>query len=293
MVVETERPRTRCARINATPTVVPRPDDHVAILCDKIRELQHQWKCLQWTHLSLQSRCRNLLIRYYAAEHDCSGSKPTPEVKDKAKRTLRLLLRVKPCATPPDLAPHLLAARRLLAPYLASIQPIAEAQARMKKEIRMEVRGLPCTEWVQSTPGFNFDTLAAVVGIVGDLSRFPTPGKLKVMASIGFVDGERQRRVKGNPVKAKRMRFSPLRRGVLSAMANGAQMGRLEPWRTIYEERKKKEEVTRPDISKIHRHDSALRVVACKMLVALWSQWRRERGMYHWAEDYLKTEEVD
>jgi hypothetical protein len=264
---------------------LPRPDDPIASeLCPRIRAIWQQRQDLLRAEKRLENQCRAILIRYFSAHVEYTGHEPPKEVKDRAAATLKLHRRKRPPALSGEDAAHFATTGSLLAPFLAALGPIQAALAEREQELESLAAELPLADWIAETPGFALMSLAGIVGFAGDLSRFPTPGKLEVMMSIGFVGGERQRRVAKDSERAVAMRFAPERRAFLYTLAKGAMMNRSEPWRSIYDQRKTLEETTRPDASKGHRDNSALRVTARHMLRAVWREWRRVRGMYHWPE---------
>ncbi len=70
------------------------------------------------------------------------------------------------------------------------------------------------TNWVETTAGFGFGSLAAIVGEAGDLGNYSTPAKLwKRMGLAVMGDGQRQRKVTG--AAAREHGYSPPRRSVM------------------------------------------------------------------------------
>jgi hypothetical protein len=164
---------------------------------------------------------------------------------------------------------------------------------------------MPGYKWAESVKGFGVGNFIYLVGEIGNLADYPVPMALLVWLGIGTVNGERQRRVSGDPAKAKEMRYRAERHAVAWRLGSslmqlnweyvrdengtilldeeGNKVKRDLEYRQLYLQRKEYElarmenedDPGRPK-SPMHAHRRAMRYMTQRALIHLWQAWRKD-----------------
>jgi hypothetical protein len=165
-------------------------------------------------------------------------------------------------------------------------QALEEKAAQSAKQLEKLAKQLPVWPWVESVRGAGAMTLGQVVAECGDLSLYDGPAKVWKRMGVGIVDGERQRRVAGNPELAKRMGYSPKRRAMVYNIACSLVKGNKGNYYAYYREvkaaatergwDKQKSKPPYPGASGTNRAEQhALRLLGKRYLRDLWREWNR------------------
>jgi hypothetical protein len=154
----------------------------------------------------------------------------------------------------------------------------------LRKQVQAEqlmlVTRLPVYDWALSIRGFGLASLAAIVGEAGDIGKYGNPAKFWKRMGLAVIDGERQRKVAGNPELAERHGFRPQRRAEVHVIGENLIRQKSPGYYELYVARKEYEQ-TRPDPVPylIVAHKRALRYVEKRLLKKLWSAWRVGTGV--------------
>lgn len=161
-------------------------------------------------------------------------------------------------------------------------------------------------DWIEAQRGIGLPGFARLLGVTGDISRFPTVSKLWKYLGLHVVDGHAPKRKKGESWTHTECGFWHLRTckpdcktdhhpncvegGIGTAYAPQGRVlchqlgeaivkvGGDGPYRRAYDERKAYYERERPDWTQAHRHNAAMRF-AVKLLVRnLWQEWHARSG---------------
>jgi hypothetical protein len=138
-----------------------------------------------------------------------------------------------------------------LGPLLESRALIGHNRKEVEKLLRGLARQLPIASWAKTIYGFgiNGTGLASIIGEAGELTRYTneadevierTVSKLWKHMGLAVIDGQRQRRVKGDVAEAERQAYSARRRavmwnvgkGLIGFMGNGPRLAVNEPVET-------------------------------------------------------------
>jgi hypothetical protein len=179
---------------------------------------------------------------------------------------------------------------------------------------------MPGYKWVESVKGFGVGNFIYLVGEIGNLADYPVPMALLVWLGIGTVNGERQRRVSGDPAKAKEMRYRAERHAVAWRLGSslmqlnweyvrdengtilldeeGNKVKRDLEYRQLYLQRKEYElarmenedDPGRPK-SLMHAHRRAMRYMTQRALIHLWQAWRKDLRD-NWGDHPLRRDDV-
>jgi hypothetical protein len=170
---------------------------------------------------------------------------------------------------------------------------VAEERDTKERRLRELAKDLPAADFVTDTPGFDWLSLALIVGDAGDLSAYANPAKLWKRFGLAVMpDGGAQRRVKDAKL-AVEFGFAPQRRALIWAIGQAvffAQSQRTDketgeikreagPYRVLYDERKALEKKKAPDAPPILHDKRAHRYCQKRLLRELWKAWRRPSAL--------------
>ena len=161
-------------------------------------------------------------------------------------------------------------------PLIAAQRPLIDTRSAYEKQLGKLGKRLPIAHMADQIKGVNYNTLATIVGEVGDMSAYEkgVAGIWK-RAGLAVIDGERQRKKAGDAALIHG--YSPSRHAVfwnvggalLKAQGKDENAG---PYRMIYDERKAYE---RPRVeSDGHAHNRAMRFMVKRLLKDLWQSWK-------------------
>lgn len=198
-------------------------------------------------------------------------------------------------------APEYLERATLIVDGLEKIERLIES------DIRKAIKQHPLAPWIEAQRGIGLPTFASLLGVTGDIGRFPTVSKLwKYLGLHVTPDGTAPKKVKGqgwthtdcqhlhlatcpktcttdhHPNCAPGVMgtaYSPRGRTVacfnIGEMGIGHQSKGSGPYRAAYDAKKAYYEAERPDWPQIRRHKAALRYAAKEFIKALWVEWMR------------------
>ncbi len=167
-------------------------------------------------------------------------------------------------------------------------------------------------DWVEHDDqfGIGLPGVAAIVGEAGDLSNYEYPMKIWKRFGLAVIDGERQRRVANDPMKAIEHGFNPLRRSLMFTLGDSivkrkpTEKNDFKPCRlhALLEERKEYErgrdtivkykdkktgKMVEKPISVGHIHARAKRYVEKRILCDLLYAWHEAYGINEAAYNHV------
>lgn len=147
-----------------------------------------------------------------------------------------------------------------------------ELENELDKDIAKEVKGNELVDRMTKVKGVG-DILAAKVISMIDISRADTVSSLWRYAGYGLTDGERDRPTKGEKlVYNKRLKTT-------CYLVGGSFLKCNSPYRRIYDDAREYYEANRPDWTKAHQHNAAMRKMIKLWLSHLWLIWRQVEGL--------------
>jgi hypothetical protein len=174
------------------------------------------------------------------------------------------------------------------------------------RELTKLVKGHFMADWIAEQRGIGLPGFARLLGVTGDISRFPTVSKLWKYLGLHVVDGHAPKREKGVPWTHTDCTFAHLLTckpdcktdhhpncipgGVGTAYAPQGRvvchqigdaivkMGAGGPYRRAYDEKKRQYEEGRPDWTQARRHNAAMRYAVKELVKNLWIEWHIRRG---------------
>lgn len=190
-------------------------------------------------------------------------------------------------------------ARVVVAQYHAIEKAIDRELTKLAKQHFM-------ADWIAEQRGIGLPGFARLLGVTGDISRFPTVSKFWKYLGLHVVDGHAPRREKGvawthtdctywhlatcKPDCATDHHpncgpgipgtaYSPQGRVVCHQLAEAiVKVGGDGPCRRAYDEKKAYYEAGRPDWSQARRHNAAMRYAVKELVKHLWVEWHTRRG---------------
>lgn len=128
------------------------------------------------------------------------------------------------------------------------------------------------TDFLKKTKGIGGLLAAGLVNLV-DIKKARHISSLWKFAGLDVVNGKAPRLTKG-----QKTTWNPLMRQLCWKIAKSFIMTK-SPYRKFYDERKKLEEKTHKDLTKIHRHNRAMRFMIKRFLADFWIAWRKIEGL--------------
>lgn len=269
-----------------------------------IDEIQEQWRQRQIWHRaekSLTLQARALCRRFAFVLLGSSAS--LKAVKDEAAKIYESALGDRSHA----FADNALAA---MLPLCAARDGLATERKRVEKRLKLLAGQLPAARFVEETKGIALNSLAAIVGEAGDLSRYPDRdrpakhGPAALWKRLGFAPydglaGSTWKRDSWRPRALSKDEwienpFSGQRYAVMHEIAlalhhaqcegkakSGTAYGRPKgEYGAAYVRRREHTAVTHPDWTAQHAHFDALRYMMKRLLRDLWKAWRQaSQGM--------------
>lgn len=197
-----------------------------------------------------------------------------------------------------------------LSDYAAPARAIVAEYDTIEKAIDRELTKLTkqhfMADWIAAQRGIGLPGFARLLGVTGDISRFPTVSKLWKYLGLHVVDGRAPRREKGVPWTHTDCTFGHLAAckpgcatdhhpncvpgGIGTAYAPQGRVvchqigeaivkvGGDGPYRRAYDEKKAYYEAERPDWTQARRHNAAMRYAVKELVKNLWIEWHARRG---------------
>jgi len=131
----------------------------------------------------------------------------------------------------------------------------------------------PAWPWLQKVKGIGPVLAMQLLGLIGDVGRFPRESKLIRYAGLAAVDGKAERVVKG-----EKRHFNPELKKTIYLIGDSF-IKQNNPYRQIYDEAKRYYAANRPDWWKKRVHYAAMRIMGRIFLSHLYLVWRKEAGM--------------
>lgn len=169
-----------------------------------------------------------------------------------------------------------------------------------------EVKKHFMADWIAEQRGIGLPGFARLLGVTGNIDRFPTVSKLWKYLGLHVVDGHAPKREKGVPWTHTGCTFAHLRtckpdcvtdhhpncspHGVGTAYAPQGRVichqigeaivkvGGDGPYRRAYDEKKVYYEAERPEWTQARRHNAAMRYAVKELVKNLWIEWHTRRG---------------
>lgn len=191
------------------PYAVAAPDERFSDpLVGQIRAL---WRRRQRWHRAEKS----LLLQSSAI---CRGFVGVNGKADKAglENASKLLKRIEECTSTDDEIDAAISC----APLLNARNQIGKERAACEKVLAKLAKQTPCAEFIEDTKGVGLQSLAAIIGEAGDLSKYKSVSGLWKRLGLAVIGGERQRK-KADAIAAKEHGYDPQRRSVMFNIGGG------------------------------------------------------------------------
>ena len=147
-----------------------------------------------------------------------------------------------------------------------------ELENELDDDIREAIKGIEIIERMVEVKGVGEILAAKVVSMI-DIQRSDTISALWRYAGYAVIEGKSERRVKGELSHYNgRLKSACYLIGTSFLKSNS-------PYRRIYDDAKTYYEVNRPDWTKAHRHNAAMRKMIKMWLSHLWLVWRQIEGL--------------
>lgn len=201
-----------------------------------------------------------------------------------------------------------------LATTREAVAPPIKRRATIEKEMVKIVKKLPVHQWQKSVHGFGELALAVIIGECGNPSAYSHADKLKKRFGLAPYSGKSYstwRRDGGLSAEDWTIGgYNPKRRAEIYAVteplfrAQGRREEKeledgtvrpeqppMEPYGALYYRRRQHTAETHPEWKKIQSHMDGLRIMAQRLIVDLWSEWRQAKAGAHKADDPLPAAE--
>ena len=147
-----------------------------------------------------------------------------------------------------------------------------EAEKNIQNYMKVEIKDHPAWEWLQQVKGVSH-TLACKLLSMLDIRIAKHPSSFWKFCGLGVTNGERDKLVKGETAPySKRAKTTMYLIGSSFLKCNS-------PYRKFYDEAKEKYQKEKPDWTKGHIHNAAMRKMEKIFLVCLWDIWRVAEGL--------------
>jgi hypothetical protein len=141
------------------------------------------------------------------------------------------------------------------------------------KRMAKAVKEHPVYPWLNNVKGIGPTLAAKLLGLIPDIESFTTVSKLWRYCGLAVVNGKAER-----PIRGERLRYNPRLKTTMYLVAS-AFLRANSPYRRVYDEARSYYEATRPDWTKAHVHNAALRKMEKVFLAHLWEAWREAEGL--------------
>jgi hypothetical protein len=148
----------------------------------------------------------------------------------------------------------------------------AELEKEADEDIKDLVTGMPIIDAMVAVKGVGYLLAAKVVAMI-DIERADTVSALWRYAGYGVNDGEREK-----PVKGEKLHYN-IRLKTTCYLIGSSFLRSNSPYRQVYDDAKVFYEANRPDWTKAHRHQAAMRKMIKLWLSHTWQVWRKLEGL--------------
>lgn len=167
-----------------------------------------------------------------------------------------------------------------------------ELEALASNDIAELVDGVPIVEALCKLRGVGKILAAKLVSMI-DIGRADTVSALWRYCGYAVIDGERER-----PTKGEKLHYNARLKTTCYLVASSF-LRAGSPYRQVYDSAKEKYQAGRPDWTKAHIHNAAMRKMIKVFLSHLWLQWRTleslpVRDLYveeHLGHEHISTPE--
>lgn len=191
-------------------------------------------------------------------------------------------------------------------PARAVVKQYEEIEKGIDRILSKEVKKHFMADWIADQRGIGLPGFARLLGVTGNIDRFPTVSKLWKYLGLHVVDGHAPKRVKGVPWTHTNCQgghlltckpecttdhhpnctpdgigtaYAPQGRVICHQIGEAiVKMGAGGPYRRAYDEKKTYYEGERPDWSQARRHNAAMRYAVKELVKNLWVIWHERRS---------------
>lgn len=125
-------------------------------------------------------------------------------------------------------------------------------------------------QWVKDTRGLAEPSVLLMIGSIGNPSDYANPARIWKRMGLAVINGERQRKC-ADKEKALAHGYNPRRRALMYVVGENLIRARNPSYGDLYRTRKEYE--LKRELTKIHAHRRAMRVMVKQLLKDLWSKW--------------------
>jgi hypothetical protein len=147
-----------------------------------------------------------------------------------------------------------------------------ELESELDRDIAKQVKHYAIYDHVSALRGIGPLLSAKLIAMI-DIERSPHVSSLWRYAGYAVMNGERERPVKGEKLHYNKRLKTACYLIASSFLKSGS------PYREIYDQARGYYEVNRPDWTKGHQHNAAMRKMTKRFLSHLWLQWRTLEGL--------------
>jgi len=147
-----------------------------------------------------------------------------------------------------------------------------ELEQMADKDISRFVCDVPIVQQMTCVKGIGKLLAAKVVAMV-DITRADTVSALWRYAGYGVVEGARER-----PTKGEKLHYNA-RLKTTCYLIGSSFLRSGSPYRSVYDAAREYYEKNRPDWTKGHQHNAAMRKMIKAFLAHLWERWRQLEGL--------------
>lgn len=191
-------------------------------------------------------------------------------------------------------------------PARAVVAEYEKIEKAIDRELTKIVKRHFMADWIMEQRGIGLPGFARLLGVTGNIDRFPTVSKLWKYLGLHVVDGHAPKREKGVPWTHTDCTFEHLLTCTPACTTNHhpncvpggigtayAPQGRVVchqlgeaivkvggdgPYRRAYDQKKAYYEAERPDWTQARRHNAAMRYATKELVKNLWIEWHTRRG---------------
>jgi hypothetical protein len=191
-------------------------------------------------------------------------------------------------------------------PARAVVAQYEEIEKSIERVLVREAKRHFMADWISAQRGIGLPGFARLLGVTGNIDRFPTVSKLWKYLGLHVVDGHAPKRVKGESWTHTDCTFghlltckegcttdhhpncvpggignayAPQGRVVCHQLGEAiVKVGAGGPYRRAYDQKKAYYESERPDWTQARRHNAAMRYAVKELVKNLWIEWHTRRG---------------
>lgn len=151
-------------------------------------------------------------------------------------------------------------------------ESLVEMETSIKREMDYVIKDHPAWPWLAGVRGIGPTLATKMLGLIGDVGKFPTVSKLWRFAGYAVIEGSREYHKKG-----EKAHYSTRLKTVLYLVGDSFIKSN-SPYRAIYDGAKEHYHSTHPEWTKGHVHLASKRKMVKLFLSHLWEVWRIAEG---------------